>query len=170
MTRRGTQGGFTLVELLVTVVLFALIVTVAVPGFRDYTLQNRVKTGAQELFTALLYARSEAVKRNDDVYVFPNGGTSGGWQDGWVVTTDPDKGYSDCQADQAGCLRIQQPLAGISITTGADSVTYGGTGRVTTTASFAVCDSDASAAVRKRQVAIGLTGRPGIDYDGDCSS
>lgn len=170
MTRRCTQGGFTLVELLITVVLFAVLVTVAVPSFRDYTLQSRVKTGAQELFTALLYARSEAVKRNDDVYIYPNGGTSGDWQDGWVVTTDQAKDYGACQADQTNCLRIQEPLAGISITTGAASVTYGGTGRVATTASFAVCDSDASATVRKRQVSIDLTGRPGIDYDGDCSS
>lgn len=170
MARRRTQGGFTLVELVIVVVLFAVLLTVAVPGFRDYMLQNRVKTGAQELFTALLYARSEAVKRNGDVYIVPNGGTSGDWQDGWVVTTDPAKGYSDCQTDQTNCLRIQQPLAGISITTGAASVTYDGTGRAAATASFAVCDSGASAEVRRRQVSIDLTGRAAIDYDGVCSS
>lgn len=169
MTRRCTQDGFTLVEMVITVALLAVLVTVAVPSFRDYTLQNRVKTGAQELFTALLYARSEAIKRNDDVYIFPNGGASD-WQDGWVITTDPGKGYGDCQTDQTDCIRIQQPLAGIAVTTGADSVTYDGTGRAAATASFAVCDTGASATVRRRQVAIDLTGRPAIDYDGDCAS
>lgn len=170
MVRRGKRRGFTIVELVLTLALFAVLVTVAVPGFRDYILQNRVKTGAQELFTALLYARSEAIKRNDDVYIYPNGGGSGDWQDGWVITTDSTKGYGDCQTDQTDCLRMQQPLAGIAITTGAASVTYDGTGRAAATASFAVCDSDASVQVRRRQVSIDLTGRPAIDYDGDCSS
>lgn len=170
MRPRGTQRGFTIVELVITLALFAVLVTVAVPGFRDYILQNRVKTGAQELFTAMLYARSEAIKRNGDVYIYPNGGASDDWQDGWVITTDSSKGYGDCQTDQTDCLRIQQPLSGIAITTGAASVTYDGTGRAAATASFAVCDSDASAQVRRRRVSIELTGRPAIDYDGDCAS
>lgn len=169
MRSRRTSTGFTLVELLITIVVLGIIAGLGIPSLQNYILQTRVKTGSQELFTSLLYARSEALKRNGDVYVYSNGKTATGWTDGWFVTTDNTRTYADCEANQSGCLRVQEPLNGLTVTTAVANVTYENDGRVAATATFEVCDADGRAEVRKRQISISLTGRPRLDYNGDCS-
>ena len=61
--------GFTLLELMVTVAVVAILATVAVPGFRDLIQNNRVTTQTNELVSALNFARTEAVKRGQRVEV-----------------------------------------------------------------------------------------------------
>lgn len=85
--------GFTLIELMITLVLAAIILTLAVPGFQDIIRNNRAATQANELVTALGLARSEAVKRGARVSLCPSadqasctGGTD--WSGGWIVFRD----------------------------------------------------------------------------------
>ncbi|MDX1610250.1 MAG: GspH/FimT family pseudopilin [Halofilum sp. (in: g-proteobacteria)] len=169
MCPRRPASGFTLIELMITIVVLGIIVGLGIPSLQDYILSTRVKTGSQELFTSLLYARSEALKRNGNVYIYPNGGAATDWVNGWVVTTQNGKTYAQCQADQANCLRFQQPLNGLAVTTAATSVTYQNDGRVAAGATFEVCDAAGSAEVRKRSISVTLTGRPTLEYDGNCS-
>jgi type IV fimbrial biogenesis protein FimT len=56
--------GFTLVELLITLGVGAVLLTVAVPAFQRLTMSSRLTTQANELVAALNFARSEAIKRN----------------------------------------------------------------------------------------------------------
>lgn len=171
--RLRPSRGFTLVELLVTVIVFGIVLAVAVPNFQNYLVQNRVKTGAQALFADLIYTRSEAIKRNADVRIEPNGGN---WEDGWVVMNQDQvtagNDYADCQSNASNCLSIQEPLDGITVTTDDASVTYQSDGRLDAPAnppvSFAVCDDAQSAEITERQVTTSLTGRPSIEYNGAC--
>ncbi|MDP4529753.1 GspH/FimT family pseudopilin [Alkalimonas delamerensis] len=87
--------GFTLIELMVTVAVMAITLTVAVPAFTQLINGNRLTSQANEVLSALSYARSEAIRRNDDV-VFchsPNGTScsapSGNWQ-GWILFAASD--------------------------------------------------------------------------------
>lgn len=169
MRSRRPSTGFTLVELLITIVVLGIIAGLGIPSLQNYILQTRVKTGSQELFTSLLYARSEALKLNDDVYVYSNGKTAAGWTNGWFVTTDSSRTYADCQANQSGCLKIQESLNGLDVSTAVANVTYRKDGRVAATAAFEVCDAAGSVEVKKRRISITLTGRPTLDYNGDCS-
>ena len=57
------NSGFTLVELVVTVSIVAILATVAVPNFRNFVLNNRIKATSQELLRTLQTARSEATKQ-----------------------------------------------------------------------------------------------------------
>lgn len=64
-----TRGGFTLVELMVTIAVMAVLLAVAVPSFRDIINNNRISSQTNELVSDLTLARSEAAKRGVPVSV-----------------------------------------------------------------------------------------------------
>jgi type IV fimbrial biogenesis protein FimT len=65
----GICRGFTLLELMVTIAVLAILTTVGVPSFRLLVQNNRVTTQTNELVTALNVGRTEAVKRGRNVQV-----------------------------------------------------------------------------------------------------
>jgi type IV fimbrial biogenesis protein FimT len=65
--RLKQQSGFTLIELLVTIAVAVILATVAVPGFQSMVASNREAADYNEILTGLIYARSEAVKRRQEV-------------------------------------------------------------------------------------------------------
>lgn len=67
--RHAPQFGFTLIELMVVVALIAVILTLGVPSFRDWIVNQRLKSVNAQLVTDLQFARSEAAARNMPVYV-----------------------------------------------------------------------------------------------------
>jgi len=58
------QTGFSLVELIVTLVVVALTMTMVVPGVQQFMQSNRLVSQLNMLSSSLAAARSEAVKRN----------------------------------------------------------------------------------------------------------
>jgi type IV fimbrial biogenesis protein FimT len=65
--RNGRARGFTLLELMFTVALAAVMLGIAIPSFRGMTASNRLVTQANELVAAVNFARSEAITRNSNV-------------------------------------------------------------------------------------------------------
>ena len=57
------HGGFTIVELMITIVLIAILTTIAAPSLRDLVMNGRMTSLANDFMTDLSVARSEAVKR-----------------------------------------------------------------------------------------------------------
>jgi len=82
-TARYTRG-FTLIELIITILVVSILMTIAIPSFQNTIQQNRFSTQSNELIGALNLARSEAIRRGESVTVTPNGGS---WTNGWVVAT-----------------------------------------------------------------------------------
>ncbi len=90
--------GFTLIELMFTVLVGALLLALAVPSFDAAMNSGRVSGQANELVATLQLARMEAIRRNARVVVCPsvNGtscaGATANWT-GWVAFVD-DGGFS----------------------------------------------------------------------------
>jgi type IV fimbrial biogenesis protein FimT len=92
-------SGFTLMELLVTLTIVALLFAIGVPTFRNASLGSRLAAAANDLLASVQLARSEAIKRNVDVTLCPS--TDGAacdvgadWDQGWIVVDegpDPDE-------------------------------------------------------------------------------
>jgi type IV fimbrial biogenesis protein FimT len=79
------QRGFTVVELVIAVVIVAILVTLALPSFRETAIRNNISSLNNSLIHTLNLARSEAVRRGVNVSVVSNSHTFS-WDTGWSVT------------------------------------------------------------------------------------
>lgn len=104
-------GGFTLIELLVAVTIIGILLALAAPSFTKMLERNRLRGAAEQVFTDLQLARTEAIKRNAEVWVtFSDASPTTNWCYGMRVAatctctitdaTDP----AACQVD--GVLRV----------------------------------------------------------------
>ena len=66
------QRGFSLLELMVTVAVLAIVAGVAAPSFRSMQMRSRLTAAANELNAVLQTARMEAVKSNGRVELCPS--------------------------------------------------------------------------------------------------
>lgn len=59
-----SQGGFTLVEMMIAVAIIAILAVIAAPAFQDMIVQSRLSAQTNDLVGAIQAARGEAIKRN----------------------------------------------------------------------------------------------------------
>jgi type IV fimbrial biogenesis protein FimT len=94
-----TQTGFTLLELLTTVAVGAILMAIAIPNFRTTIQNNRMSAQLNTMLSGLIYARSEAIKRNVDVAICATTDQqtcagSGTWGTGWLIYYTPSGSYN----------------------------------------------------------------------------
>ncbi len=91
-----TEAGFTLVELMITVAVVAILAAIAFPSFQATIRSNRIATRTNEFMASVALARAEAVKNNigAGMCASANGATCDTvntgleWNDGWIVFDD----------------------------------------------------------------------------------
>lgn len=93
---QNNQRGFTLTELLTTLAVAAIGLSIAAPGFQTMTSNSRRASSVNSLVSTLHRARNEAVTRIQQVTVCPSdNGTicvdAATWSDGWIAFADPDQ-------------------------------------------------------------------------------
>lgn len=101
-------SGFTLIELMVTIAIAAILMALAAPSFSATIASNRLSAQTNDLITALNAARSEAIRRGRRVTVCKSAdGTScasaGDWSKGWIAFEDKD---SDAVVDSGEALLL----------------------------------------------------------------
>ncbi|MGQ9427294.1 GspH/FimT family pseudopilin [Gilvimarinus sp. F26214L] len=169
MSRGLVPRGFTLLELMASIAVLAIVVGVALPSFQGIVESNRVQTQANTFYTSLIAARSEAVKRNQPVVLCKSADgasctTDDHWEQGWLT-------YADANGDgikDAGEPIVQNYPAtpGITIraSNGADDLfAFRGDGTVEDAETFNLCvDNDVT---RGRRIEVNVTGRPSRDKE-----
>lgn len=87
-------AGFTLLELMITVAVMAILAAIAYPSFKTTLRYNRMATTSNELIASMALARTEAVKntRGAGVCASLDGTACDGesWATGWMVWGDTD--------------------------------------------------------------------------------
>ena len=121
-----TQAGFTLYELLITVLVIGVILTFAVPNMQDFTRNSRMTSTANDLHAAFHMARSESSRAKSNITICPSadGASCGGtWEDGYIVFVDED-GDLTVDGGTDSVLRSHDAIAdGVSLAI-ADDATY----------------------------------------------
>lgn len=108
------QAAFTIIELMVTLAVLAIVLGIAVPSFTTQIQNNRVKALTEDLVTSINFARMEALKRGKRVSVCASvNGTAcgGGWADGWITFIDSaasDVAATPVISNATDILRVQQ--------------------------------------------------------------
>lgn len=170
--------GFTLLELLITVALAAILLAIAAPSFTTIIRNNAMGSARDSLYNAIQYARTEAVSRNTHVSIcaaadanFDSCADVDDWAvNGWVVFVDSNTG-TGMAFDTT--LRVYEPITGIEVrSNGADHFQYQPSGLLTSSvdgATVSFCDVDGNATERSLIVA-NITGqiRTGDDSDATC--
>lgn len=82
---RGVEG-FTLVELMVTLSIVAVLSFIAIPNLASFLASSRLSGIVSDLTSSIAQARSEAIKRGSTVTLRATGGA--GFEGGWEVFLD----------------------------------------------------------------------------------
>jgi type IV fimbrial biogenesis protein FimT len=141
------QAGFGLIEMMAVVAIIIVLAGLGAPAMQEMVVNQRVKSTTSDLFTSILRARSEAIKRNTDVRITP----STSWSTGWTIPS-PNAGEP--------ALASFTARSSVTVSGPADDVVFNSAGRVrsASTPQFTVSASSGKA----RCVTIDLGGRPNV--------
>lgn len=153
--------GFTLIELMITIAILAIVIAIAAPSFTSVIQTNRATSLHHELLGAIQLARSESVKRRQDVIVCrtedqetcDNGSD---WSVGWLVR----------EVDATGdVLKVWDAVAGMTLTGPNTGVVFHSSGMTEAAANFTATTSSCTTGT-KYTISVSLTGSATVNKTG----
>jgi type IV fimbrial biogenesis protein FimT len=124
------QNGFTLYELLITLLIVGVVLSFGVPGLSSFTQSSRISTAANDLHSSFQLGRSEAVRARDNITICASNDSmtatptcSGTLNDGWIIFIDTD---GDIERDAGESVLRAMPAVDskIDILTNGPGATY----------------------------------------------
>ena len=97
-TRTFRQRAFTLIELMVTLAIAAVLLVVAVPSFLSFQRNSQLTSLTNSLVASIYAARGEAMKTGFNAFVVPTG-NGADWTVGWTVFVDRNRDLSFNEAN-----------------------------------------------------------------------
>lgn len=152
------EKGFTLIELMITVALVGILLSIGIPSFSSVIKDNRQTTLLNEFSSFFHYAKSVAVTQGESVTLCArntegtNCDSTADWDDGWIVFIDinrdgdvDDNGDTTlCESDEDCVLKVYGAIeTGISISASSLVVKINTKG-FTSASTFTFCDSDST--------------------------
>ena len=160
------ETGFTLTELMIALTILGILVAAGLPSLTNLVRDQRIKTATSDVFASLIYARSEAIKRNDRVVLCAANSTidgcsnSANWAAGWIVFIDPNSdGVPNAVSE---ILRKNGPLSNVTVSGTATNATYMRDGRLNAVVGNFTVSSPDNASLTKRCIRMDPSGRPNI--------
>ena len=161
-------SGFTLIKLVVTIAVTALLLTLAIPSFEEVINNNQLTAAANEMMASLQATRMESIRRNRRTVLClsatPDATTpacSGSGVRGWIVFKDDDKNATPTSAEVVRTTGVHQRVQAIAssafgtrVTFRSDGLAYDGSGNLLA-ASIALCIPTARPTTNIRYVNIG---------------
>ena len=159
------HSAFTLLDLLVTLAVGAIVLTLAVPTLTN-TLHDARRTARVNTFVHSAHlARSEAIKRGVDTVICRSADAStcsdapAAWSAGWIVFVNSD-GREPARRDPTEPLILNYRTPGGTISANRAVFVYRPFGKRATNGTIVFCDHRGSSAARA--VIISYTGRPRV--------
>jgi len=131
------QNGFTLYELMITLLVIGVILTFGVPNFSEFTRNSQLTGTANDLHASFQLARSEAARSKSNITICASANStqatancSGTFEDGWIVFIDLN-GDIDRSGAGENILRAHPAvhnLVNIATNGGATYFSFAGTG------------------------------------------
>lgn len=172
------SGGFTLIELIVTVAVLGILFGLGVPQFTDFLRNSRRASVLNELVGSLTLARSEAIRRGATISMCKTtdgtaclSGAGDTWAAGWLTFVNSDGDSPPVLDVGETVLRVRtetnapytlSPTAGVT-----NFISFKADSSVVTAGAFTYCD--ARGVARARAVVVSAVGRVRLsrDTDGD---
>jgi type IV fimbrial biogenesis protein FimT len=129
---RQKQHGFTLYELLITLLVVGIVLTIGIPNLSDFTRNGRITGTANDLHSSFMVARSEAARAKANVTICASSDPmdaalcdGASFEEGWIVFVDVDGDIqrADVGADIEYLLRRHAPVHE-NITINTDGATF----------------------------------------------
>lgn len=169
------ERGFTLIELIVTMVVIAIVAAIGVPNFQDFVKSNRAATQTNTVIIALSLARSEAIKQGQFVTVCASADQatcSTNWSAGWIVFQDDNTTGAPENPTGAELIRVWGPVEGDMTLTAADSggtalnyIRFASSGLTTMGGSSTfLLDIPDCTDSQNRLITVSVTGNASVDY------
>ena len=159
-------AGTTLVELLTTLTIVAILATVAVPSFHTIYLNSRRAAVVNGFLHSLFLARSEAIKRAQIVSVCPSSDrrncepNAGDWTRGWIVFANRDRDDPPVRDPGEHLIAHSEGWPGGSITSNRRAYSFRPTTQGVVNGTIVFCDARGPA--HARAIIISHTGRPRV--------
>lgn len=167
------EGGFTLVEMMTTLVVAGILLASAVPSMQDFITRNRMSIEVNTFVASLNLARSEAVKRIENVSLCPTtdfnscSSDPNGWNLGWMVYANNNTGAGFNSGQDIILQRNPSLPSRFTVDGTVNYITYNPTGQANGS-HYLFCDNDGVA--QDRNVVVSPEGRVRVEVNtGGCS-
>lgn len=161
------SGGYSLFELITTLTLVALVVTLGTPSFGAILANHRLRVEVDALFHAVHRARQESVIRRRVMTICPSrdgltcqGGTD--WSAGWMTFVNIDRDWDAERDANEPVVRWVKVHPENRISGNRQSFSFRSTELRATNGTLIFCDRSGRA--KPRALVISYTGRPRVAY------